>query len=110
MKVSEQIIREHALARIAEIYGIPVTELRLDTKFADMKVSFISNWRFNELDKVYFDIGDVADRKITKELKRGEGTIYTIEDYCNHMVRCYQTKPEDVSIILKLPTSTKVTR
>jgi hypothetical protein len=106
MKVPEQMIREHALARIAEIFGIPVTDLREDTKFEDLKVSFVSNFRFNEYDKVDFDIRDVADRKINKELDRGEGTIYTIEDYCNHMVRCYETKPEDVSRILKLPPST----
>ncbi|MFA6173060.1 MAG: hypothetical protein WC334_03500 [Kiritimatiellales bacterium] len=108
MKVSEQVIREHALARIAEIFDIPVTQLRQDTKFGeDLKASFVSDFRFNELDKVYFDIGDVADRQITKELKRGEGTIYTIEDYCNHMVRCYETKPEDVSKILRLPPEPK---
>ena len=103
MKVTEQIIREHALARIAEIFGIPVTMLRQDTKFGeDLKASFRSDFRFNEFDKVDFDIRDVADRKITKELNKGEATIYTVGDYCDHMVRCYETKPEDVSIILRL--------
>lgn len=103
MKVPEQTIRECAFARIATIFGVPVEQLRLDTKFADMKVSFVSNWRFNELDEVYFDISDAADRKITKELSRGEGTIYTVGDYCDHMVRCYETKPKIVSKILRLP-------
>lgn len=103
MKATEQVIREHALARIAEIFGIPVTQLRQDTKFGeDLKASFVSDFRFNELDKVDFDIRDVADRKITKELNKGEATIYTVGDYCNHMVRCYETMSDEVSRILRL--------
>lgn len=107
MKVTEQIIREHALARIADLFNIPIEELRLDAVLGkDLHATFRSYFRHNEMDRVDFDIRDVADRKINKELNNGETTIYTVGDYCDHMVRCYETKPEDVSRILKLPTST----
>ena len=107
MKVTEQIIREHAFARIAEIFRIPIEQLRHDAVFGeDLKASFRSDFRHNEMDRVYFDIRDVADRKITNEINKGFLVINTVSDYCDHMVRCYETKPEDVSIILKLPTST----
>ncbi|MBI5874380.1 MAG: hypothetical protein HZB81_00765 [Deltaproteobacteria bacterium] len=109
MKVSEQIIREYALVRIAEIFDIPVEQLRLDTKFGeDLKASFVSDFRYNEFDKVDFDIRDVADRKITKELNKGLLTIRTVGDYCDHMVRCYETKPKDVTIILRLLQNKKL--
>lgn len=104
MKVKEQIIRECALVRIAEIFSISVEQLRDDTKFGeDLKSGFVSNFRYNELDQVLHDIWDVADRKIAKVLKKGLLTIRIVREYCDHMVLCYETMPEEVSRILKLP-------
>jgi len=104
MKVPEQIIRERALLRISEIFNIPIQDVRLDSKFGeDLKASFVSDFRYNEFDRVDQDIHDVADRKITKELREGIITIRTVGEYCDYMVRCYETKPEDVNKILRLP-------
>lgn len=104
MKVLEQIIRESAFVRIAEIFSIPVEQLRDDTVFGeDLKCSFVSKLQDNEYDHILDDIRDVADRKITKELNKGLLTIRTVGDYCGHMVRCYEIKPERVSRILRLP-------
>lgn len=50
----------------------------------------------NALDIIDDDIHDVADREILKEMVNGQLIIYTVQDYCNHMVRCYQRKPDDV--------------
>lgn len=103
MKVTEQTIRERALERISEIFNVPVTQLRMDTKFEDMKVSFVSDWRDNEYDELLNDNIDVADRKIIKEINKGLLLINSVSDYCDHMVRCYATRPKIVSEILKLP-------
>ncbi|WP_211441781.1 hypothetical protein [Collimonas humicola] len=103
MNVSEKIIRERAFARIAEIFNVPIGLLRQDAKFGeDLKASFVSDFRHNEFDRVDQDIHDVADRKITKELSKGIVIIRTVEEYCDHMVRCHETKPEDVNRILRL--------
>ena len=46
------------------------------------------------------DIRDVADKHVVKELGSGTLVIRTVGDYCDHMVRCYRTKPKDVIYIL----------
>ncbi len=103
MSVPEQIIRAKAFARIADIFKIPINILRDDSKFGeDLKASFVSDFRHNEFDIVDQDIHDVADRKIAEELGKGIVIIQTVEEYCDHMVRCYETNPEDVTQILKL--------
>lgn len=103
MRVPEETIRERALLRIAEVFNIPAKKLRLDFVFGeDLKSSFVSFWRENELDKLYYDILDVADRKIGGELGKGI-RIITVRDFCDYMVRCYETKPKDVCEILGLP-------
>ena len=103
MKKSEHLIRERAFSRIAQIFHIPVDRLRYDFKFGEeLDVTFMSDFRDNEHDQVLHDIEDVSDRKITKEFLKGTLTIQTVDDYCNHMVRCYKTMPEEVSRILKL--------
>src|ERR1700674_2213469 len=103
MSVPEQIIRERAFTRIAEIFNVPVELLRHDAKFGeDLKASFVSDFRHNEFDKVDQDIHDVADQEITSEFTKGILTIRTVGEYCDQMVRCYATKPEDVNKILRL--------
>jgi hypothetical protein len=103
VRVPEKIIRERAYLRIAEIFNIPVEQLRLDSMFGEyLKPSFVSDFRHNELDRVDQDIHDVADRKIIRELREGVIIIRTVGEYCDFMVRCYETKPEDVNKILRL--------
>jgi hypothetical protein len=104
MKVPEQTLRECAFARIAAIFSVQAEQLRDDTKFGeDLKSTFVSDFRYNELDQVLHDIRDVADRKIIKELNKGLLTICTVGEYCDHMVRCYETMPDEVSRILSIP-------
>lgn len=103
MKTLEKRIRECALSRIADIFGVPVEQLRHELIFGkDLNASFVSDFRFNQLDQVFHDIRDVADRKITREFSKGLLTICTVGEYCDHMVRCYETMPEEVSRILGL--------
>lgn len=66
----------------------------------DLFASFVSDFRYNELDQVLHDLRDVADREICKELDAGTVLIQTVGDYCEHMVRCYKTKPKDVAMLL----------
>jgi hypothetical protein len=86
---TEKLIREKALLRLSEIFGIPVAKLSLDRRFGDDH-------------KVNDDIHDVADREITKEMASGRLTIYTVGDYCDHMVRCSRTKRKDVLRLLEI--------
>lgn len=103
MKTLEQTIRKSAFARIAQIFNISVDQLRLDFVFGEeLDVTFVSDFRDNEHDQVLHDIEDVSDRNVTKELNKGLLTIRTVNDYCNHMVRCFDTMPEEVARILEI--------
>lgn len=92
-----------AMKRVAEVFGISIDDLRPELTFdEDLKCSFISDFRRNEFDIIRGDIDDVADRKVAKELASGTLVITTVGDYCRHMVRCYETKPDDVMHVLRI--------
>lgn len=99
----ESTIRDRALLRLAQIFHAPVATLKPELQFGiDLKASFVSDFRRNELDRVNDDIHDVADREIAKELASARLVIQTVQDYCAHMVRCSTVKPKDVTKLLKL--------
>lgn len=99
----EKWIWDAAMKRVAEVFAISLDDLRPELKFdEDFKCSFVSDFRRNEFDMIRGDIDDVADRKVAKELASGALVITTVGDYCRHMVRCYEVKPEDVKHVLRI--------
>lgn len=97
----DELVRAAAQGRLASIFRVSATTLSTDLRFGyDLKASFVSNFRRNELDRINDDIRDVADREILKELSSGRLTISTVGDYCDHMVRCSKTKPIEVKRIV----------
>jgi hypothetical protein len=68
----------------------------------DLKPSFVSDFKDNELDRLDYDIKDVADRAVRKQLESGNLVIRTVADYCDHMVRCFRANPQEVSRVLSL--------
>jgi hypothetical protein len=92
-----------AHARVAQVFGMAPDALPLGAEFGkDLKSSFVSDFRFNEFDKIDQDIKDVADRATRKRLGNGELVIRTVVDYCDYMVACYATNPRDVACLLGL--------
>ena len=90
---SDEEIRQAAKKHIANIFKINHDDLSYDAVFGkDLKPSFVSDWKDNELDIISDDIHDVADRQIQKEWKAGASIILTVGDFCEHMVRCYHRK------------------
>jgi hypothetical protein len=99
----EGVIRGRAHARVAQVFGLAPDALRLEAEFGkDLKASFVSDFRFNEFDKIDQDIKDVADRATRKRLGNGELVIRTVADYCDYMVACYATNPSNVARVLGL--------
>lgn len=99
----DDTIRAHALMRVASIFDVPIESLRPDLKWGeDLVAGAVSNWRYKELDRIAQDIRDVADESIGAELGSGLLVIDTLGDYCEHMVRCYATKPHAVEAVLEL--------
>jgi len=104
---TEKLIREKALLRLSGIFGIPVAELNPGRRFGgdDLSVSFVSDFRRNELDRVTDDILDVADRTIAKEIASGHLTMQTVGEYCDLMARCSRTRRNDVLKLLEIDES-----
>ena len=98
---SDTDVRVAAVGRVARLFGGQASDVRMDAVFGvDLKPTFKSDFRYNELDRIDFDIRDVASPEVTKELASGATTITTVHDYCEHMVRCYATSPSEVLRVL----------
>ncbi|WPN60546.1 hypothetical protein [Pseudomonas sp. P9_31] len=104
MSETDEIIREFALQRIANIFNIPVDSLNKEAVFGnDLKASRPPGlFNPNEYDKAEGDILDVCDRETYKAISSGNLTIRTIGDYCDHMIKCHKKKPKDVIQTLKI--------
>jgi hypothetical protein len=99
----EKQIWDAAMRRVADVFGITLDALRPELKFGeDLKRSFVSDFRRNEFDLINDDIHDVADRKVKKDIASGALVIRTVEDYCRHMIRCYEAKPKAVKQALRI--------
>ncbi|MES2353172.1 MAG: hypothetical protein V4568_02020 [Pseudomonadota bacterium] len=96
-------IRKFSLLRIAKVFNVSVDSLRKDSKFGEGNLQAStapSLFKRMEHDYIEDDIYNAADRKIYKEISSGNLTIHTVDDYCNHMIRCYEIKPTDVKRVL----------
>lgn len=102
MSFSDEELRQAAKSRIARLFNVDSdTIIASDVAFGEeLKASFVSSWRDNEFDEILYDIRDVADRQTLKKLNAGSLVIRTVGDYCEHMIRCYHTKPKEVIRVL----------
>ncbi len=106
MEFSDDDLRDAAKRRVAALFGVEPHALVSGAAFGDaLKATFVSDFRDNEFDQLSCDIRDVADRAILRELNTGVLVIRTVGDYCEHMVRCYRTRPNDVIHVLRLKGS-----
>ena len=100
---SEEEVRQAALRRVASVFNLSIAALTPELRFGnDLKASFVSDFKYNELDTLLHDVHDVADRQTLAAFGSGALVIRTIADYCEHMVRSYRTKPDDVIYLLRL--------
>ncbi|HUG76660.1 MAG TPA: hypothetical protein VML57_04155 [Burkholderiales bacterium] len=103
MEISEEQVRRYAQLRIAKLFHVEPEALSLQAVFGDvLKASFVSDFKANEFEQLDRDVKDVADRQTLQELASGALVIRTVDDYCDHMVRCYRTKPEEVMRVLRM--------
>jgi hypothetical protein len=100
----EEVVRQYALRRLANVFRVPESSLTSDIQFGhELKAAPASAFRTNEFDLIDDDIKSVADRQILREMSRGDLVIQTVGDYCTHMVRCSALKPKDVASVLRMP-------
>jgi hypothetical protein len=101
---SEEVVRQHALRRLAGLFQVPEALLVDDAKFGEeLKAAPASDFTSNEFDVVDDDIKDAADKRLREEMASGQLVIRTVRDYCDHMVRCSALRPDEVAHVLGLP-------
>ena len=102
----EHVVRQHALRRLADVFQVTEASLSSADRFGEeLQAAPATDFRHNEFDVLDDDIKWVADKQLAQEMARGSLVIRTVEDYCNHMVRCSQMNPHRVSEVLKLPVA-----
>jgi hypothetical protein len=102
MAMQDSEIERRAVERVASIFSVPVGKVERNWRFGhELKSSFRSDFRRNELDRINDDIHDVADREVLREYKAGVLTISTVGDYCDLMVRCSKKEERKVLQVLK---------
>ncbi len=103
MDYSDEDIFNAAKKAVAKTFNVSEDTIRLDNDFRkDFKYSPVSDFKWNEADDMLDYIRDAADRSILKELNSGSLVIITVDDFCKHMVRCYQRNKRKVVNILGL--------
>jgi hypothetical protein len=100
-KIPEVEIAKLATRRIARLFGLDEATISPSAAFGEgLEPSFVSDFKYNEFDQVDFDIRDLADRDLLKMLESGKLTIRTVSDYCQYMITCYRTNPDEVMRVL----------
>jgi len=100
----EQLVRQHALRRLADVFQVTEASLSGTDRFGEeLTAAPPTYFRFNEFDTLDEDIKWVADKRLLREMETGNLVIRNVEDYCDHMVNCSRFNNERVAEILKLP-------
>lgn len=95
------------MQRIASVFKVSVDELTESSVFGrDLNATHAPGlFNPNEYDIIEGDILDVCSKETHKAISSGNLTIYTVGDYCKHMIECYKGKPKDVIQTLKANSS-----
>ena len=102
MAMQDSEIERRAVERVASVFSVPVGKVERNWRFGhELKSSFRSDFRRNELDRINDDIHDVADGEILREFTTGILTISNVVDYCALMVRCSRKGEGKVLRLLK---------
>lgn len=97
----EDEVRRKARQRVAKLFNLTLDSVELNAEFGkDLKASFVSDFKSNEFEQIDRDIKDVADKQVLKDLGSGTLVIRTVNDYCEHMVRCLRTNRGEVTRLL----------
>lgn len=103
----DELIRRLAMQRIARVFNTPVDTLNESSVFGrDLKATRPPGvFSPNEYDIIEDDILGVCTREEHKAIRDGNSTIYSVGDYCKHMMECHKKKPKNVIQTLKSNSS-----
>lgn len=102
-RFSADDLRKASRARVARLFHRDIDSIDVKLEFGEeLKSTFDSDFHANEYEQLHRDIRDVSNKDTLHEIESGRLLIRTVGDYCEHMVRCYEMKPQDVIRVLSL--------
>lgn len=105
MELKELEIKQRALKRIALIFSLPPENIQMNWRFGyELKSTFRSYFRRNEIERIDDDIHDVADKETLRAFADGSVTISTVNEYCALMVH---RSEEDTRKVMEVLDSAK---
>lgn len=94
MKLTRDDIYTICIKRLAQIFGLDVSQIDLDMnwdcKLFNVKRSF---WEINPFEELDDDIEDIADELTFDKIKNNQLKIRTVRDFCEYMVDRYEDNP-----------------
>ncbi|TJZ64139.1 hypothetical protein [Chitiniphilus eburneus] len=97
-------IRAAVYLRIAELFHVDQSLIEDGWVFGrDLIPSFVSDFKYNELDILHDDFLYAANKNIRKRINRGEFLICSVGGFWRYMVECYKESPGRVHDVLNLP-------
>lgn len=95
------VLRQNILLYLSKVLNTPVELLKDEMILGvDIKPSFVSDFKYNELDALIEDLRDIGSGAIAKEWKRGDVKIESVGDCVKYISRCYDAKPKLVSNLI----------
>ena len=94
MKLTKNDIYTICIKRLAQIFGLDVSQIDLDMNWDcelfNVKRSF---WEVNPFEELNDDIEDIADELTFDKIKNNQLKIRTVRDFCEYMVDRYEDNP-----------------
>ena len=102
-KIWEKKIREATEIYVADLFRISVNDLRREFIFGvDLKPIRPPSLKEDVYEELRLDFLFVADDNTRKLFNSGKIKVNTVEELCNHMVRCYKFNKTRVCSVLNL--------
>jgi hypothetical protein len=101
--IDKEKIVDMCVLRLKSIFNIVDCSVDMKWKFGEeLKASFVSDFKENELDCILDDIRFVSSKEMLKRLNNEEVEITTAGDYCDFMFNAYLENPKRVLSVLNV--------
>lgn len=97
----QEKVREISLQRISRILQVPIASLASNSLFREIhNPRSVSQFSRNAFDILLDDIRDVSSAETLRGIDEGVIEINTVDDYVQHMQRCYSESPKMVVSVI----------
>ena len=101
-KETEDEIIFASMKYISSLFKIPIDSIDKCYSFGKELKANKNSFSEDEFDDLIFDIEYVSDNDTLNKFRSNQIKINTVDDFCNHMIKCYKFNRRAVRRVLKL--------